>query len=232
MSQKKRICVLPGICRETELWRTHFFYQEDWKSRLCRKNFQSSWYLSLGMPIFAIIHAFFIIAGLTLKMTLWGYPFDGLYRTNLSQHHQNLFALCTSINWQGLLHKRWTVSNELSCINVGRLFVYWALTTKDAARAFTKQRMKPHGEYFPLHSPGAGWAGITNWVDHVSDEGTPGSTVLCELTRHFHPVLSTSWAAEDSRSGEGLQVCLDCGCPCLQSASSSPAPRVRRCGQV
>ncbi len=31
--------------------------------------------------------------------------------------------------------------------------------------------------------------GITNRVDHVSDGVTPGSTVLYELTRDFHPVL-------------------------------------------
>ncbi len=43
---------------------------------------------------------------------------------------------------------------------------------------------------------------------HVSDGGTPGSTVLCELTRGFQPVLFPSCVAEDSRSGEGFQVCL------------------------
>ncbi len=58
----------------------------------------------------------------------------------------------------------------------------------------------------------AGWAGITNLVDHVSSGGTPGSTVLCELTRDFHSVLSPSCVAEDSRSRERFQVCLDRGC--------------------
>ncbi len=33
--------------------------------------------------------------------------------------------------------------------------------------------------------------------------------VLCELTRDFHPVLSPSCVAEDSRSGKGSQACLD-----------------------
>ncbi len=85
--------------------------------------------------------------------------------------------------------------------------------------------------YLCWHSTGAGWAGITNWVDHVSDGGSPGSTVLCELTRDFHPVLSPSGVAEDLLFGEGFQVCLDRGCPHLQQAPSSPAPRARRCGQ-
>ncbi len=39
---------------------------------------------------------------------------------------------------------------------------------------------------------------------------------ICELTRDFHPV---------SRSGEGLQVCPDRGCPRLQLASGSPTLR-------
>ncbi len=54
--------------------------------------------------------------------------------------------------------------------------------------------------YLRRHSSGAGWVGITNRVDHVSDGSTPGSAVLCEHTRHFHPVLSPSCVAEDSRS--------------------------------
>ncbi len=33
---------------------------------------------------------------------------------------------------------------------------------------------------------------FTKGVDHVSGGGTPDSTVLCELARHFHPVLSLS----------------------------------------
>ncbi len=36
------------------------------------------------------------------------------------------------------------------------------------------------------------WDGLSrhnNCAEHVSDGGIPGSTVLCELTRHFHPVL-------------------------------------------
>ncbi len=31
---------------------------------------------------------FFIIAGLTLKMTLWGYPIDGIYSAILSKHRK------------------------------------------------------------------------------------------------------------------------------------------------
>ncbi len=54
---------------------------------------------------------------------------------------------------------------------------------------------------------------------------------LDELTRDFHSVLSPSCAAEDSRSGEGFQACLDRGSPCLQLVSSSSAPRARWCGQ-
>ncbi len=65
-------------------------------------------------------------------------------------------------------------------------------------------------------SSGADWVGITYWVDHVSDGGAPGSTVLCELTRDFYPVLSQSCLAEDSRSGERSHVFLECrGCPRL-----------------
>ncbi len=55
--------------------------------------------------------------------------------------------------------------------------------------------------------------------------------VLCELTRHFHPVLSPSWVAEGSRSGDRFQDGLDRGCPCLQLASSSSAPRASQCGK-
>ncbi len=40
----------------------------------------------------------------------------------------------------------------------------------------------------------------TNSVHFVSDGGTPGSTVLYELTRDFHPVLSPSCVAEDQQS--------------------------------
>ncbi len=83
--------------------------------------------------------------------------------------------------------------------------------------------------YFCRHSPGMGWAGITNCVDHVSGGGTPSSTVLRELTRHFHPVLSPSCVAENSRPGDRFQVGLDRGSPCLQLASSSSVPRARRC---
>ncbi len=68
-------------------------------------------------------------------------------------------------------------------------------------------------------------------VGHVSDGGTPGSTVLGELTRDFYPVLSPSYVAEDSRSGEGFQVGPDRRCPYFQLASSSSAPRARWCGK-
>ncbi len=72
---------------------------------------------------------------------------------------------------------------------------------------------------------------INDCVDHVSDGGTPGSTVLCELTRDFHLTLSPPCVAEDSRSREGFHVCLDYGCPRLQLASSSSAPHASRCGK-
>ncbi len=62
--------------------------------------------------------------------------------------------------------------------------------------------------YLRRHSPGAGWAGITNWTDHVSNRGTPGSTVLCELTRDFHPVIAPSCVADDSQSGGGFRSAL------------------------
>ncbi len=63
--------------------------------------------------------------------------------------------------------------------------------------------------YLRRHSPGIGWSGITNRVDHVADGGTPGSVVLCELTRDFHSVLSALSVAEDSQSRGKLQVCLN-----------------------
>ncbi len=56
-------------------------------------------------------------------------------------------------------------------------------------------------------------------------------TVLCELTRDFHPALSPSCGAEDPWSGEWFQVGLDRGCPRLQLVSSSSAPRARQCGE-
>ncbi len=43
----------------------------------------------------------------------------------------------------------------------------------------------------------------------------------------FHPHDSPSRAAEDSLTGEGFQVSRDSGCPRLQLASSSLAPRPR-----
>ncbi len=46
--------------------------------------------------------------------------------------------------------------------------------------------------YLWRHSSGAGWAGITNWVDHFSDGGIPGSAALRKLTRKFHPAISPS----------------------------------------
>ncbi len=55
-------------------------------------------------------------------------------------------------------------------------------------------------------------------------EASPGPTVLRELIRDFHPILSPSYVAENSRSGEGLQACRDRGCPHLQLALCSTAP--------
>ncbi len=65
-------------------------------------------------------------------------------------------------------------------------------------------------------------------VDHVSDGGTPGWTVLRELTRNVRPTLSPSCVAEESQSREGLQVCLDRGCPRLQLVSSSSSAFLER----
>ncbi len=56
------------------------------------------------------------------------------------------------------------------------------------------------------------------------------STLGCPV-RDFHPVLSPSCETEDSRSGEGLQVCLERACPRHQLPSSLPAPRARQCRQ-
>ncbi len=60
------------------------------------------------------------------------------------------------------------------------------------------------------------------WVEPVSP---------IELTTSRHPVLSPSCVAEDSRSGEGIQGCIDRGCSSLQLVSSSAVQRARRCGQ-
>ncbi len=59
---------------------------------------------------------------------------------------------------------------------------------------------------------------------------TPGTTVLCELLRDFYPVISPSFVAEGSRSGEGVQFSLDGGCLCLQMVCCPPAPCTGRCG--
>ncbi len=104
-------------------------------------------------------------------------------------------------------------SNWANWSTESKLLFLFLLTVLVFASAFTRE----------------GWAGITNCVDHVSYGGTPGSTVLCELTRHFHAVLSPLCVAEDSRSGDRFQVGLDRGSPCLQLASSSSAPRARWC---
>ncbi len=85
------------------------------------------------------------------------------------------------------------------CVIVGNLFTYFFLRR---------------------HSLGASWHGFTNRVDHVSGRGTPGSAVLCELTRHFHPVLSPHRVAED-RGGS-----------CRQLASNSSAPCAKWCAKV
>ncbi len=45
------------------------------------------------------------------------------------------------------------------------------------------------------------------------------TTLLCKLTRDFHSIPSISCLAKDLRSGEGLQVFIECGLP----ASHSPA---------
>ncbi len=74
-------------------------------------------------------------------------------------------------------------------------------------------------------------AGITNRVDHVTDGSNPGSTGLWGFTRDFHPVLSPSCVAEDSRPRERFQAFLECRGLRLQLVSSSFSTRARRCGQ-
>ncbi len=74
------------------------------------------------------------------------------------------------------------------------------------------------------HSSGAGRAGITNCVGHVSDGVTLGWTILRQLIRQVYPVFSPSCMAEDSPSDCRFQVGHDRGSPCLQLASSSSAP--------
>ncbi len=54
------------------------------------------------------------------------------------------------------------------------------------------------------HSPRAGWADITNHVDHVS-----GGEAL-EVRRSFRLALALPYAAEDLRSRERFQVFLGC----------------------
>ncbi len=70
--------------------------------------------------------------------------------------------------------------------------------------AFTQGRLSQHHQL--------------SWPRHP--RCTPGSTVLCELTGDFCPVLSPSCVAEDSRPGEGLQVCLGRGYPRLHHTTT------------
>ncbi len=81
------------------------------------------------------------------------------------------------------------------------------------------------------HSPEADWSSFSNWIDHVWDGGTPGSMVLCELTRDFYTTLSSSCEAEDPGSGVWFQACLDTRYLRLQLASSTLASRIRQYGQ-
>ncbi len=60
------------------------------------------------------------------------------------------------------------------------------------------------------------------WVD---------PTVLRELVRGFHPVLSLSCAAKESRSRGRFQAFIGCRSPRLQLASRSILPQARRYGQ-
>ncbi len=67
------------------------------------------------------------------------------------------------------------------------------------------------------------------WVEPVSPiELTTSRTEALQAgrscARDLRPILSLSCVVEDSRSGEGFQVCLDRGCPYLQLISSSSAP--------
>ncbi len=77
--------------------------------------------------------------------------------------------------------------------------------------------------YLPRHSPGAGWAGLANRVDHVSNGSTPGSVVLCELTRHLHLVLSPSCLAENLRP----EICSRSALIVVAHVFSFPQARLR-----
>ncbi len=68
-------------------------------------------------------------------------------------------------------------------------------------------------------------------VGRVPEGGTQDSTAMCELTRDLRRALSPPCVAKDSRSGEGLQVCLERGCSHLQLASSLRVPCARCFGQ-
>ncbi len=53
-----------------------------------------------------------------------------------------------------------------------------------------------------------GLASITSRFEHVTDEGTQGSIVLCELFRDFRPIISPSCEAEVSRPERGSRYAL------------------------
>ncbi len=53
-----------------------------------------------------------------------------------------------------------------------------------------------------------GLVSITSRVEHVTDEGTQGLIVLCELLRDFCPVISLSCEAEVSRPERGSRYAL------------------------
>ncbi len=119
------------------------------------------------------------------------------------------FRRTAAVNWWLAATMKWTL---LTCLRYSRtqprhseLLIYWFMDW-DHLLTYT-------------------CAGITNWVDHGSDGGTPGSAVLYEPIRDFHPALTLSFVAKDSRSGDRFQVGLDRGCPCLQLGSNSSAPR-------
>ncbi len=64
----------------------------------------------------------------------------------------------------------------------------------------------------------------TSWIDALNNRRSCTSSLETFAQSFLHRALP-------KRSGEGLQAGLDRGCPLLQLASSSPAPRARRCGQ-
>ncbi len=83
--------------------------------------------------------------------------------------------------------------------------------------------------YLGRLSSGMSWVEVKNGIYYVSDGGTPGSTVLGELTWKFHLGLFPSPIACDSRPRERFVVLVEVGWAHPQLVSSSIVPRLRRC---